>query len=231
MSNINIIPRSSIQVPSTDPTIYSIGSCIPTDCGSIKAACKYVRQGLEQRSIIWKIFSSEPVEGESLKTLFKGPSISKDSEEGDGAPQELHQDDWLAYPEYDLSHSKTILESPDSGNSNMSLPPFILYQSDRGAMYYLNGIEWAASAMEMSIIGAKNLSNLCARWAERNLIYSNPNPRRNRNENGNDKMKQGNQKMAENFGNTTIDGKLRSGDTSRRGSGESVEGEKGYTVL
>uniref|UniRef100_A0A9J8BJK6 Prenylcysteine oxidase 1 n=1 Tax=Cyprinus carpio carpio TaxID=630221 RepID=A0A9J8BJK6_CYPCA len=46
---------------------------------------------------------------------------------------------WLAYPSYSPPHRRT--------------PPFILH--DR--LYYLNAVEWAASAMEMSAISARNL--------------------------------------------------------------------------
>ncbi|CAG5123929.1 unnamed protein product [Candidula unifasciata] len=49
--------------------------------------------------------------------------------------------DWLAYPEY------------RPGND---LPPFMLY--DR--LYYVNAIESAAAAMEISVIGAKNVALL-----------------------------------------------------------------------
>ena len=48
---------------------------------------------------------------------------------------------WQAYPEY---------------KPNMDLPPFILYDK----LYYVNAIESAASAMEMSLIGAKNAALL-----------------------------------------------------------------------
>lgn len=54
---------------------------------------------------------------------------------------------WLAYPSYRSLHRKT--------------PPFILH--DR--MYYLNAVEWAASAMEMSAISARNVALLAHhRW-------------------------------------------------------------------
>ena len=49
--------------------------------------------------------------------------------------------DWLAYPDY---------------KPGMDLPPFVLY--DR--LYYVNAIESAASAMEMSVIGGKNVALL-----------------------------------------------------------------------
>ncbi|KAF3702102.1 Prenylcysteine oxidase [Channa argus] len=54
---------------------------------------------------------------------------------------------WLAYPLYGLSHRKT--------------PPFILHNR----LYYLNSLEWAASAMEMSAISARNVALLAHhRW-------------------------------------------------------------------
>ncbi|XP_030407802.1 prenylcysteine oxidase 1 [Gopherus evgoodei] len=53
---------------------------------------------------------------------------------------------WLAYPHYHLPNT---------------CPPIILH--DR--IYYLNGIEWAASAMEMSAVAAKNAALLSYhRW-------------------------------------------------------------------
>ncbi|XP_071769641.1 prenylcysteine oxidase 1 [Centroberyx gerrardi] len=54
---------------------------------------------------------------------------------------------WLAYPAYRPPHRRT--------------PPFILH--DR--LYYLSAVEWAASAMEMSAISARNLALLAHhRW-------------------------------------------------------------------
>lgn len=53
---------------------------------------------------------------------------------------------WLAYPHY---------------GSTQGLPPVVLHDG----MYYLNGIEWAASAMEMSSVAAKNIALLAYhRW-------------------------------------------------------------------
>ncbi|CAB1318431.1 unnamed protein product [Coregonus sp. 'balchen'] len=54
---------------------------------------------------------------------------------------------WLAYPAYSPPHRRT--------------PPFILHER----LYYLNAVEWAASAMEMSAISARNLALLAHhRW-------------------------------------------------------------------
>ncbi|XP_051870658.1 prenylcysteine oxidase-like [Pristis pectinata] len=54
--------------------------------------------------------------------------------------------DWLAYPQY---------------NSGKGIPPIILHDN----VYYLNGVEWTASAIEMSAIAAKNIALLAySRW-------------------------------------------------------------------
>ncbi|KAG7223954.1 hypothetical protein INR49_015211 [Caranx melampygus] len=58
---------------------------------------------------------------------------------------------WLAYPAYRPPHRKT--------------PPFILHNR----LYYLNAVEWAASAMEMSAISARNVALLAHhRWHRQN---------------------------------------------------------------
>ena len=51
--------------------------------------------------------------------------------------------DWQAYPHY----------------SNVTLTPFKLAEN----LYHINAIEWAASAMEMSVIGAQNVANMVAK--------------------------------------------------------------------
>lgn len=54
--------------------------------------------------------------------------------------------DWMAYPHY---------------NPPQECPPFVL---DNEGLFYINGIEKAASAMEMSAIGAKNVSLLAKEY-------------------------------------------------------------------
>ena len=49
--------------------------------------------------------------------------------------------DWLAYPDY---------------STNQTLSNFVLTND----LYHINAIEWSASAMEMSVIGAKNVANM-----------------------------------------------------------------------
>lgn len=52
--------------------------------------------------------------------------------------------DWLAYPHYSIINS--------------TMTPFKLSEN----LYHINAIEWSASAMEMSVIGALNVANMVA---------------------------------------------------------------------
>ncbi|CAL8406092.1 unnamed protein product [Arctogadus glacialis] len=84
---------------------------------------------------VWKIFSPRPLTEAQLDAVF----LSRDP----GASETR----WLAYPAYRPPHRRT--------------PPFVLH--DR--LYYLNAVEWAASAMEMSAIAARNAALLAHhRW-------------------------------------------------------------------
>ena len=64
-----------------------------------------------------------------------------------------HTVSWLAYPSYSLTDDFSLFE----------LMP---------GLYYQNRIEWAASAMEMSVIAARNVANLASNYikdAEKNV--------------------------------------------------------------
>ena len=56
-----------------------------------------------------------------------------------------HTIPWLAYPSYSLNDDFSLFE----------LMP---------GLYYQNRIEWAASAMEMSVIAARNVANLASKY-------------------------------------------------------------------
>ena len=59
--------------------------------------------------------------------------------------KEMRVCDWLAYPHYDTNQTfYTDFKLDDN-------------------LYHINAIEWAASAMEMSVIGAKNVANMIAK--------------------------------------------------------------------
>lgn len=57
---------------------------------------------------------------------------------------EIHEINWKAYPNYD---------NKNQAHGNFTLHP---------GLYHINAIEWAASAMEMSVIGARNVALLTA---------------------------------------------------------------------
>lgn len=59
--------------------------------------------------------------------------------------QHVESHDWLAYPEYDQFPPK--------------FPEFVLQPK----LYYLNAVEWAASAIEMSLISGKNIALMIAK--------------------------------------------------------------------
>ncbi|KAG7282602.1 hypothetical protein CRUP_018721 [Coryphaenoides rupestris] len=87
------------------------------------------------RPKVWKIFSPRPLSEAQLDAVF----LSRDP-----AVEETR---WLAYPEY----------RPPSRPA----PPLVLHRR----LYYLNAVEWAASAMEMSAIAARNAALLAHhRW-------------------------------------------------------------------
>ncbi|XP_064601062.1 prenylcysteine oxidase 1-like [Liolophura sinensis] len=91
-------------------------------------------------------FSSERDSMESEKgSVWKVFSSTPLSEEELSQLYEVHSKtsvvDWLAYPEYTPTET---------------LPSFVLYDQ----LYYVNAIEMAASAMEMSAIGGRNIAQL-----------------------------------------------------------------------
>ncbi|XP_054154930.1 prenylcysteine oxidase 1-like [Oppia nitens] len=117
----------------------SIGRLSPVDDDdndqSISAAAAE-----EEKTPVYKVFSPTPLTTEQLSMIFSDI-------------QSVHITDWYAYPEYD-----TVTEP---------LPSFLLSSSSSagggsggGGVYHLNAIEWAASAIEMSLIGGKNVALL-----------------------------------------------------------------------
>ena len=92
-----------------------------------------VRSTKKEKTHVWKVFSQRPLTDGELAALFETPA------------RRIETKDWLAYPKY---------ERLGLANGN-----FVLH--DR--LFYVNAIEWAASAMEMSVIGAKNVALLVER--------------------------------------------------------------------
>lgn len=81
-------------------------------------------------SQIWKIFSRESVETNLLNNMFSHVTEKKEIA-------------WKAYPHY-------------SSTTNVLLGKFKLHD----ALYHVNAIEWAGSAMEMSAIAGRNVAIL-----------------------------------------------------------------------
>jgi len=93
----------------------------------------------EEEFHVHKVFSNMPLEDDTINRLF-----GKDHH-----GRQVHPVDWRAYPEY-------------SGFENRRIRPLNIDTLPGGAAAYISPIEWAASAMEMSCIGANNAANIIA---------------------------------------------------------------------
>eukprot|EP00095_Tigriopus_kingsejongensis_P003541 maker-scaffold106_size358372-snap-gene-2.30 protein:Tk03541 transcript:maker-scaffold106_size358372-snap-gene-2.30-mRNA-1 annotation:"prenylcysteine oxidase" len=96
---------------------------------------------------VWKIFSQSRLSDEELDRIFRTRS-------------EVKVVDWLAYPDY-----KAEFDSQELGQ-------FVLHPG----LYHINAIEWAASAMEMSALGARNVANLIIQELQPNLARNESKP-------------------------------------------------------
>ncbi|XP_049598777.1 prenylcysteine oxidase-like [Syngnathus scovelli] len=98
------------------------------------------RRKRAHEAAVYKVFSPNVLTREQLKTLFRSYYSAQATE-------------WQAYPRYGSA-------------AGTALPPVEL----RPHLYYLSGIEWAGSAMEMSAVAAKNIALLAYhRWNGRSL--------------------------------------------------------------
>lgn len=130
-----------------DPRLFPFASVLTTDApglffNSAASVCPVnvsagFRRKQPQEAGVYKVFSPKPLERAELKTLFR-------------SYYSVQETDWQAYPRYG---------SAGGG----ALPPVELGVG----LYYLNGIEWAGSAMEMSSVAAKNVALLAFhRWGQ-----------------------------------------------------------------
>ena len=88
-------------------------------------------------------------DGDHLPSVWKvfsqKPLEANDLDQIFKTRKEVKVCDWLAYPQYDTNQTfYTNFKLDDN-------------------LYHINAIEWAASAMEMSVIGAKNVANMIAK--------------------------------------------------------------------
>ena len=102
-------------------------------------------QADEAANSVWKVFSASSLTSAQLDKLFVSRTIVKEVT-------------WHAYPHYPQSIGVHTLQ------------PFELHRN----LYYINSIEMAASAMEMSVISARNVALLAShRWnAVHELVVS-----------------------------------------------------------
>ncbi|XP_071852478.1 prenylcysteine oxidase 1-like [Apostichopus japonicus] len=89
---------------------------------------------VDKDKFVYKIFSTEKVSGSQLDALFSSRS-------------EERSEDWLAYPYY----------------KDVDIDKVASFQLHDG-IFHVSPIEWAASAMEMSVIGGKNVALLAKQY-------------------------------------------------------------------
>ena len=138
------LPGEILTSDGSERTVpfYSIGLQTAVDVEDEAEARTLVRAALRGSEATWKIFAPAPLTSEQLDALFARRV---------GEPRVL---DWFAYPQYELPQK---------------LSPFVL-DPPEASLLYLNAIEQAASAMEMSIISARNAANLVARFVDRHRV-------------------------------------------------------------
>jgi len=82
-----------------------------------------------------------------FKVFSKRPLIDSELSTMFSSIESVNVTNWLAYPSY------TVMDDL----SSFELLP---------GLFYTSRIEWAASAMEMSVLAAKNVANLAAKYWE-----------------------------------------------------------------
>ena len=126
---------------------------------------------------VWKVFSQVPLSKTELKEIFVEINEVQ-------MLDKVYVADWLAYPEYAV-HQKEAksaffryiwiltyfkqMKICLSASHIIILYPFRLHRH----LYYTNGIEWSASAMEMSVIAAKNIGNMAYKDWRGHFLESN----------------------------------------------------------
>jgi prenylcysteine oxidase/farnesylcysteine lyase len=133
------LPAEILTVDGAKVPFYSIGLQLPVDVENAAEAHALVRAAMRGGEAMWKLFAPEPLSAEQLDDLF------------DGRVGEMEVLDWYAYPEYAVPQK---------------LSSFVLNPGE-GSLLYLNAIEQTASAMEMSIISARNAANLVTQFVDR----------------------------------------------------------------
>lgn len=136
-------PMQVLTVSGSTAPFYSIGLQLPTDIETEDEAQRLLNGALHGDSAVFKIFAGEELTEAQLDAIF---------ERREGKTRLV---DWYAYPKYEVPQV---------------LKPFVLDDEGDGSLLYLNAIEQAASALEMSAVSARNAANLVARFVERRRL-------------------------------------------------------------
>eukprot|EP00439_Symbiodinium_sp_Y106_P076409 s2156_g15.t1 len=128
-------PAQILTTADATTPFYSIGLQLPVDTASPAQAAEIVASAEKGEPQVYKVFAPQPLPEEELDKWFNRCRSSP-----------LHVVDWYAYPQYTIPQG---------------FRPFVL---DQDGVFYINAIEQVASAMEMSLIGARNVTNLVADW-------------------------------------------------------------------
>jgi len=143
LSSHDDIPDSLYSVADETLIFQSISRKVPVDYGSNPDDPK-----TPSELDVYKIFTSKPLTVHHVKRMFKSHS-------------EFVVVDWMAYPNYDHLYK----------NAEASLPSFVMDMG--GALISVNAIETAASAMEQSVLAAKNAALLVRKYLQGNLSIAN----------------------------------------------------------
>ena len=128
------LPAEVLTVDGCVAPFYSIGLQLPVDAEPSEAE-SLLSDALSGAVATWKVFAPRPLSESELDDIFRSRA-------------EVQTLEWHAYPTY--------------AAGAQSAWPFAL--DDDGTLLYLNAIEHAASAMEMSCIAARNAANLVLRF-------------------------------------------------------------------
>ena len=172
----SVITQESTIPGGADPVevdIYSCSLLLPTHLktkADARAWQKYVLED-DPHAAVYKVFSKDILDREQIERMF---------EVGPGA-HAVQTFDWLAYPTYATARTA-------AGDLSNFFFPFLVQENGppvAGAetaqsrsfgsmLLYANAIENAASALEMSAIGGKNVANLAIDFVKRRRISVEP---------------------------------------------------------
>ena len=126
-----------------DSNVISVASLVPTDYDPSKDA------DINALPSVYKVFSKQPLSDQELNRIFDKPADLFIN--GERTKLEVQVFDWQAYPEYSVGQP---------------MQDFVLGEG----LFYLNAIEKAASAMEMSSLAGRNVANLVVAHARKSLM-------------------------------------------------------------